>query len=30
VPEPIVSREDGVDPEHQALLADSVGPALRS
>jgi hypothetical protein len=28
VPEPIVSRQDGVDPEHQALLADSVGLAL--
>src|SRR5215204_2729795 len=28
VPEPIVSREDGVDPEHEALLADSVGLAL--
>jgi RNA polymerase sigma factor (sigma-70 family) len=28
VPEPIVSREDGTDPEHQALLADSVGLAL--
>ncbi len=28
VPEPIVSREDGVDPEHQALLSDSVGLAL--
>jgi RNA polymerase sigma factor (sigma-70 family) len=28
VPEPIVSRENGVDPEHQALLADSVGLAL--
>jgi RNA polymerase sigma factor (sigma-70 family) len=28
IPEPIVSREDGVDPEHQALLADSVGLAL--
>jgi RNA polymerase sigma-70 factor (ECF subfamily) len=28
LPEPIVSREDGVDPEHQALLADSVGLAL--
>src|SRR5918997_1048621 len=27
VPEPIVSREDGVDPEHEALLADSVGLA---
>jgi RNA polymerase sigma factor (sigma-70 family) len=28
LPEPIVSREDGVDPEHEALLADSVGLAL--
>jgi RNA polymerase sigma factor (sigma-70 family) len=28
VPEPIVSREDEVDPEHQALIADSVGLAL--
>jgi RNA polymerase sigma factor (sigma-70 family) len=28
VPEPIVSREDGVDPEHEALLADSVGLAM--
>src|SRR5919198_3167159 len=28
VPEPIVSRTDGVDPEHEALLADSVGLAL--
>ena len=28
VPEPIVSREGGVDPEHEALLADSVGLAL--
>ncbi len=28
MPEPIVSREDGVDPEHEALLADSVGLAL--
>ena len=28
VPDPIISREDGVDPEHQALLADSVGLAL--
>ncbi len=27
-PEPIVSREDGSDPEHEALLADSVGLAL--
>jgi RNA polymerase sigma-70 factor (ECF subfamily) len=28
VPDPIVSREDGSDPEHQALLADTIGPAL--
>jgi RNA polymerase sigma factor (sigma-70 family) len=28
IPEPIVSREDGMDPEHEALLADSVGLAL--
>src|SRR5947208_12652762 len=28
VPEPILSREDGIDPEHEALLADSVGLAL--
>ncbi|SRR6266540_44324 len=28
VPDPIVSRQDGLDPEHQALLADSVGLAL--
>jgi RNA polymerase sigma factor (sigma-70 family) len=28
VPEPIVSPEDGADPEHEALLADSVGLAL--
>ena len=28
VPEPIVSREDGMDPEHEALLADSVGLAM--
>jgi RNA polymerase sigma-70 factor (ECF subfamily) len=28
VPEPIVSREDGMDPEHEALLADGVGLAL--
>src|SRR5947207_3458125 len=26
--DPIVSREDGIDPEHEALLADSVGLAL--
>jgi RNA polymerase sigma-70 factor, ECF subfamily len=29
VPEPIVSREDEADPEHEALLADSVGLALQ-
>src|SRR5262245_53847022 len=28
VPEPIVGREDRTDPEHEALLADSVGLAL--
>jgi RNA polymerase sigma-70 factor (ECF subfamily) len=28
VPDPIVSREGGTDPEHEALLADSVGLAL--
>ena len=28
VPESIVSRGDGFDPEHEALLADSVGLAL--
>jgi RNA polymerase sigma factor (sigma-70 family) len=28
MPEPIVSRADGLDPEHEALLADSVGLAL--
>ena len=28
MPEPIASREDGIDPEHEALLADSVGLAL--
>src|SRR5262245_46913130 len=28
VPDPIVHREDGTDPEHEALLADSVGLAL--
>ncbi|MGH2988181.1 MAG: sigma factor-like helix-turn-helix DNA-binding protein, partial [Solirubrobacterales bacterium] len=26
--EPIISRDDEVDPEHEALLADSVGLAL--
>src|SRR5215212_1947913 len=25
VPDPIVSRKDGSDPEHEALLDDSVG-----
>src|SRR4051794_4369377 len=28
VPQPIVTRDDDVDPEQQALLADSVGLAL--
>jgi RNA polymerase sigma factor (sigma-70 family) len=28
VPDPIVSRKDGSDPEHEALLADSVSLAL--
>lgn len=28
LPDPIVSRADGGDPEHEALLADAVGPAL--
>jgi RNA polymerase sigma factor (sigma-70 family) len=28
VPEPVVNREDRVHPEHEALVADSVGPAL--
>ena len=28
VPEPIVSPASGIDPEHEALLADSVGLAL--
>jgi len=28
VPDPIVSRSNGTDPEHEALLADSVGLAL--
>jgi RNA polymerase sigma factor (sigma-70 family) len=28
LPEPIISREDGIDPEQEALLADSVGLAL--
>ncbi len=28
MPEPIVDHEDGTDPEHEALLADSVGLAI--
>ena len=28
VPDPIIDRPDGIDPEHEALLADSVGLAL--
>ena len=28
LPEPIIDRADGIDPEHEALLADSVGLAL--
>src|ERR671911_31825 len=28
LPEPLVSRAEGIDPEHEALLADSVGLAL--
>ena len=28
MPDPIVSRKDGIDPEHEVLLADSVGLAL--
>jgi RNA polymerase sigma factor (sigma-70 family) len=28
MPEPILGRPDGVDPEHEALLADAVGLAL--
>src|SRR5438067_1546358 len=28
LPEPVVPREDGTDPEHEALLADAVGLAL--
>src|SRR5712691_4875158 len=29
LPDPVVSRAEGVDPEQQALLADSVGLALQ-
>jgi RNA polymerase sigma factor (sigma-70 family) len=28
IPEPIASRESGGDPEQEAILADSLGPAL--
>ncbi|MGA4980352.1 sigma-70 family RNA polymerase sigma factor [Streptomyces cinereoruber] len=28
LPDPVISREDGTDPEQEALLADSVGLAL--
>jgi RNA polymerase sigma factor (sigma-70 family) len=28
VPDPVVGRPDGIDPEHEALLADGVGLAL--
>jgi RNA polymerase sigma factor (sigma-70 family) len=28
LPDPIVDRADGIDPEHEALLSDSVGLAL--
>jgi RNA polymerase sigma factor (sigma-70 family) len=28
IPDPIIDRADGTDPEHEALLADSVGLAL--
>jgi RNA polymerase sigma-70 factor (ECF subfamily) len=28
IPDPIISHKDGLDPEHEALLADSVGLAL--
>jgi DNA-directed RNA polymerase specialized sigma24 family protein len=30
LPEPIASAEDGVDPEHEALIADSVGSRFSS
>jgi RNA polymerase sigma-70 factor (ECF subfamily) len=29
LPDPIISRESGLDPEHEAVLADSVGLALQ-
>ena len=28
LPEPVASDADGSGPEHEALLADSIGPAL--
>jgi RNA polymerase sigma-70 factor (ECF subfamily) len=28
LPDPLIDRSDGIDPEHEALLADSVGLAL--
>lgn len=28
LPDPVIGREDGHDPEHQALIADSVGLAM--
>lgn len=28
LPDPIVRRAQGIDPEHEVLLADSIGPAL--
>jgi RNA polymerase sigma-70 factor (ECF subfamily) len=28
LPEPVVTGADGIDPENEALLADSIGPAL--
>jgi RNA polymerase sigma factor (sigma-70 family) len=28
LPEPVVTDRDGIDPEQEALLADSIGPAL--
>src|SRR5215217_7022797 len=28
MPDPIVDREDGIDPEHEALLADGIGLAM--
>jgi DNA-directed RNA polymerase specialized sigma24 family protein len=28
LPDPIVDRAEGIDPEHEALLADSLGLAL--